>query len=435
MSVPIDRLYNFIEDIAEDTYGDSIIIYRFYPHGSRKLQDLKWLKSYDFDWKRLKLTPELFCNDQEPLNFDLYENVSQELIDQLRYEQFYKDIQAHGIQIPRKNFRVKTMSIWDSALLLHSEKRSNEIEKYQRCDFIPVYYWSHAIIARDWYRYAQHVQKQKHTNKTFLIYSRGWTGTREYRLKFLESLIRANLHDQCQISIQPQDPHTGQHYQQHSFSNPDWQCHTRLEHYFATKQNLSSDLSADFDLDDYLTTEIEIVLETLFDDSRLHLTEKILRPIALGQPFLLAATHGSLAYLRDYGFKTFSSVWSEDYDQQKNPQQRLNMLIDVMKTIAGWTADERKKYLEQANQIAKFNKERFFSRDFFEQVVGELKTNLGLAFESLEKNNTCNEYLDLRNQMYANKQLWDSFSQMRSQQDADQVHEIVLKYHSRQQTI
>jgi hypothetical protein len=44
------------------------------------------------------------------------------------------------------------------------------------------------------------------------------------------------------------------------------------------------------------------------------LTEKALRPIACGQPFILAATPGSLQYLRSYGFKTFSGYIDETYD-------------------------------------------------------------------------------------------------------------------------
>ena len=61
--------------MIEDIYGDSVIIYRFFPHGSKKFTDLLPLHDYALTWKQKKLTPQIFCNDQEPLNFDLYEHI------------------------------------------------------------------------------------------------------------------------------------------------------------------------------------------------------------------------------------------------------------------------------------------------------------------------------------------------------------------------
>jgi hypothetical protein len=69
------------------------------------------------------------------------------------------------------------------------------------------------------------------------------------------------------------------------------------------------------------------VLETLFDDHRWHLTEKSLRPIACGKPFVLMATPGSLQYLRQYGFKTFDGLIDETYDSIQNPKQRLQAVL------------------------------------------------------------------------------------------------------------
>jgi len=148
-----------------------------------------------------------------------------------------------------------------------------------------------------------------------------------------------------------------------------------LENFFP-KSTAASSYSADFDLLDYQATDIEIVLETLFDDDRLHLTEKSLRPIALGQPFILAATHGSLEYLRSYGFKTFDHIWDESYDQCADPEKRLYKIADLAKQIAGWTPDEYARKMSQAQVIADYNKKHFFSAEFFDLVVNELKTNL-----------------------------------------------------------
>ena len=76
MTVPLDNLYDWISEIRDD-----ILIYRFWPHGSRNLSDLQQVndrylrKSLE---QRLRMIP-VIAHDQEPLNFDLYQNTGQSL--------------------------------------------------------------------------------------------------------------------------------------------------------------------------------------------------------------------------------------------------------------------------------------------------------------------------------------------------------------------
>jgi hypothetical protein len=125
---------------------------------------------------------------------------------------------------------------------------------------------------------------------------------------------------------------------------------------------------------------MEVVLETLFDDSRLHLTEKTLRPIACGKPFILASTVGSLQYLKNYGFETFDGLIDESYDLIGNSKDRLHAIVQEMKRIATLNADDKQQLYEKLHQIADRNKQRFFN-GFFDQIVEEYKTNMiqGLA--------------------------------------------------------
>jgi hypothetical protein len=273
-----------------------------------------------------------------------------------------------GEYSPQTNLNYQR-GIFEKGLLLHSEKRSINLEKYQHTgELIPVYYWSHAVIARDWFRYAEHETFQKLTKKTFLIYNRAWAGTREYRLRFVDSLIKLDLQDHCQTSINPVEPELNVHYNTHQFKNPVWRPTNMLEKFFPTS-NAHSNYSADFDTSDYNYTDIEVVLETLFDDSRLHLTEKSLRPIACGQPFILSSTYGSLEYLRSYGFKTFRDIWDEQYDLIEDPEERLICIANLMKQIATWAPHKRAAYMAQAQKIADYNRRHFFSQEFSDLVI------------------------------------------------------------------
>ena len=373
MTIPLDHLYHYIETLCQRIWQDCVIIYRFYPHGSKDFAHLEHLQS-SYDLQDLILCPYVFCNDQEPLNYQFYNKGS--------------NLEAHEAKIiqqseyQKHNLRDYPIDIWDHAVLLHSEQQSSELASYQQDGFVTAYYWSHAIIARDWFRFAQHVEQQKQVCKTFLIYNRAWSGTREYRLRFAELLIDYDLINNSVTTVNAVDPESGVHYAQHEFVNPVWRPTKVLENYFPENQT-SSNRSADFEIQDYESTDIEVVLETLFDDTRWHLTEKILRPIACGQPFILVATAGSLDYLRGYGFQTFESVWSESYDKIRDPALRLELVAGIMKTITSWDPMTKTVHLEQARKIAEFNRQHFFSQEFFDQVHLELEKNLVQAFAQL----------------------------------------------------
>jgi len=267
------------------------------------------------------------------------------------------------------------------SLLVHSEQRSAEVERYRAENFVGVYWWCHALIARDWFRYAEHdlalTNKDLHTTD-FLIYNRAWTGTREYRLKFIELVVQHGLEDHCLTWFSPVDE--GADYRIHQFKNADLQINNyNLEKYFGpTLANSSA--SADYHTLDYQQTNIEVVLETLFDDTRLQLTEKALRPIACGQPFMLAATHGSLEYLRSYGFETFSPWIDETYDTVGNPAERLQAIVQEMHRIASLNHSDKAELYQELGKIAVRNQQLFFSNAWQQSIIDEFKTNLDIAF-------------------------------------------------------
>jgi len=405
MSVPLDRLYNYIESIANEAYGD-VVISRFWPHGSKNLDNLNFLHSVD--WQTAMTLPSIVCNDQEPLNFDFYQNfVSDNGLTKMLLE--------HDCYEPDN---LRTMTCFDQTVLIHSEKQSWNVDKYQNSGFIPVYYWSHAIIALDWFRYAQHVSQNKKATKTFLIYNRAWSGTREYRVKFTELIHNNGLTRDCNIKFNSVDPELGTHYSKYTFENSAWQVDQDLSEFFMS--NLASSCSsADFDLDDYENTQIEVVLETLFDDTRWHLTEKILRPIACAQPFILTSTAGSLQYLQSYGFVTYDSVWSEEYDHIQNPRQRLQCIIKLMQHINSWDPQVKSKKLQQANEIAQYNKQHFFSENFFNIVRTELADNLKTALHQQVSTNTGQRWLNRRKKICQIPELKQIFTGKRPHPEKD----------------
>lgn len=408
MSIPLDRLYHYIEDTAQDIRGQHVLIYRFFPHGSKKIEDLTILGDFrNRTYIEKMLIPYIYCHDQEPLHYNLYKDYKQPSTPN---DHLNSLVEKYNINLAPCYFPMTYHNIYDQSLLIHSEQRSFEVEKYRADNFIPVYYWSHAIISLDWFRYAEHTTQKKlphnRNQLKFLVYNRAWSGTREYRLKFADLIIQSGLVNCCQLSVNPIEPELNIHYNQHQFTNSLWRPVSVLEQYLPVS-NAPSYFSADFDMLDYNNTDIEVVLETLFDDTRLHLTEKSLRPIACGQPFIISSTVGSLEYLRRYGFKTFGHIWDEHYDLIKDPYERLVAIVDLMKQITNWDPVTKEYKMIQAQAIADYNKKHFFSSNFFTSITDELKNNLQIAFTQLEDNNTSQLWFSRRKKLFKENEIRD----------------------------
>jgi hypothetical protein len=397
MNIPLDNLYHWIRGLA----NEPVSIYTFSPHGSKNITNLRLLGDEDSN----AISPELVCHDQEPLNFDSLQNLDLFKI-WLRTRKFCPEFssddpifQTLNPQYYHLNFYtvirgVKPRSIFDRYILLHSEKNSIDVEKFS-INAEPVYYWSHGLISRDWYRFAEYDPRlsiNSDTDQTFLIYCRAWTGTREYRLKFLDLLIDHGLISNCRTSILHHD-------QGHNLDS--YQCVNKKLQPNNINQILSipnnchfASASASYDPKDIVETNISVVLETVADNTKIHLTEKTLRPIACGHPFILIAGPGALEYLKSYGFKTFSPWINEDYDQETDAVQRMQLVAKEMHRIQNLPTDQKNQLLKKIKKIAKYNQNYFFSTKFTNKICTELTENLNQAICAV-KNTKGHKYLEL----------------------------------------
>ena len=79
-----------------------------------------------------------------------------------------------------------------------------------------------------------------------------------------------------------------------------------------------------------------IVLESQFDvdaSGGAFLTEKTFKPIKHGQMFVIAGGTGSLAALRQLGYRTFDSVIDPSYDTEPDATQRWILLRDIIRDM------------------------------------------------------------------------------------------------------
>ena len=387
MNIPLDNLYHWVQSIIPVPTA----IYRFYPHGSKNISDLGPLISFDLDNLTHCFNTPIVAHDQEPLDYNVYTNIDPVSLHHISFEEPTVTKIGSQLAVDKNLLAVPLLhgSLHEQAILLHSEKNSIEVEQYSQNNFVPVYYWCHAIIARDWYRFAEidaRLVPRSQVDVKFLIYNRAWGNAREYRLKFMELLIEHGLHKQSKTSISRlSEGSQGYHYQDHKFKNINFKLNDTAVLDLLDNNQCNSNESAQYNCDDVNSTAISVVLETMFDDSRIHLTEKILRPMACGHPFILAAGPHSLEYLRSYGFQTFDPWIDESYDQESDSLLRLEKIINSMNKINSLDAKEFDCFLLEIRRIAEFNKKHFFSDAFQQQVIGELKTNLTHAIQHIKK--------------------------------------------------
>lgn len=85
----------------------------------------------------------------------------------------------------------------------------------------------------------------------------------------------------------------------------------------------------------YSDTNFEIVGETFGElgNDAFFPTEKIVKPITMKHPFVVAGSKGYLKNLRTLGFKTFADHIDESYDLIHDWQDRMKAVVEVVRSI------------------------------------------------------------------------------------------------------
>jgi hypothetical protein len=85
----------------------------------------------------------------------------------------------------------------------------------------------------------------------------------------------------------------------------------------------------------YRASNFDIIIETASNnnENQRFITEKTLRALALGQPFVAYNGTNSLQYLRDIGFRTYVDLWDENYDSIADNEQRFMTVAGLAKTL------------------------------------------------------------------------------------------------------
>jgi hypothetical protein len=263
---------------------------------------------------------------------------------------------------------------------------------------LKVYYFFHGFAALDWYRgyYALNYNKSivKQYNYDFISFNRIINNDRSYRIYFVSLLKELGLLEKGLVSFnvtdnlfddwrdEVADPNTklSEHARQHAETHL-----VNVDKLVIDNPTLHGSASADILRSDY-NLDVDcfwhIVTETVFYYDKLHLTEKIFKPIVSKQPFMLLAAPGNLAYLKSYGFKTFDSVIDESYDTIQDNDLRTEAVVKQLHWYCNLTPGEKTDIIKQLEPIIDYNFHHFYG-EFRHIITRELLNNTKTLFQEI----------------------------------------------------
>jgi hypothetical protein len=262
-----------------------------------------------------------------------------------------------------------------------SQLKKNWFKKYPYLDW---YFFFHGFAALDWYRDFKYLNHQNiEISKVFICMNHIINNNRSYRLSLLSHLRSNNIEKYGFISA----PNLSQHLIKSELYNPNSKLSSNMKkHIYYNLLPTANSMILD-DCNDYNNASADIineeyslgslwhlVTETVYYEEKLHLTEKIFKPIVSKRPFILVSSFGNLKYFRDYGFKTFDKWIDESYDSEPDPDKRLHMIVNELVKLCNLSKNELNDMYKEMQEVLEYNYNHFYG-DFKKIIVDELIDN------------------------------------------------------------
>jgi hypothetical protein len=267
----------------------------------------------------------------------------------------------------------------------HSQIKKQVIKKFGPDLMYDWYYFFHGFAALDWYRDFQYIKPKQYeqNDKVFICLNHLISNYRSYRLHLVSNLIQLNLIKYGNVSLQLEDNYGN--WQSSISDTQSLLSEPAKNKIFQTlryvdkpliydRSDFNGAMSADVDLSVLTSALWHVVTETVYFQEKLHLTEKVFKPIISQRPFILVAASGNLAYLKRYGFKTFDRWIDESYDLEIDNYLRIEKITKEIEKLCALTLAELKQMYQEMLPILEYNYNHFYG-EFKSLIVGELVDN------------------------------------------------------------
>ena len=409
----IDHVYEFFyRHILKD-----ITVYTL-PNGVYRLDDISFDDVYVFNFDNNN--QKILFLDQEPIinklsipyiNVFEYCNPNTHTLEtmielrktnSLKYNMFNRP--PGDLQSPATQKRLRD-SIKTPVAMVISEYSTLSKELAKTYNIEILYYFFHGFAASDWFRSFQVLNYNKQIIKKyqydFVSFNRIISDDRSYRCLFISKLVEHNLLDKGRLSFGLDTTKT---WEQEITSADTKLSTSAIQHIQTYLPEIKQSLIIDKEhVNGYDSSDIpriiddcfwHVVTETVFYYDKLHLTEKIFKPIVMKQPFMLIGAVGNLEYLRSYGFKTFDGIIDESYDNIIDPDQRIDAVVTQLKWYCGLSDNEKLDIMKAVEPIVEYNFNHFYN-DFRSIITNELLNNCQELFKKIGYDDSTIAYNDI----------------------------------------
>jgi len=327
----------------------------------------------------------IFFFDQEPIHLSIHMPTFEKVIKLNRDIHLNDYVDRSTNQVIAKIPRNKDFT--SPGYLVTSERNSENVDYIcKHFGWKSLYYFFHGWAALDWYRGYNKtfliIPPNKRTiTRTFIAPNRIIAGERQHRLEMLYYIFKSgmtNNHISCPETCPSENISILDAVKPLVPKYPD------IEQVFAA-QKLPINFANETDhpmhscwlslFDESAESLLYLVTETVATGRRHHLTEKTFKPIALGMPFVIVGTKGSLEYLRSYGFRTFEGIWDESYDSAED-DVRIKRIASLLRSLDELPVAAKQDLFEQAQEVIEHNWNHFYNGGFAAVLWKELQEML-----------------------------------------------------------
>ena len=366
----LEKFYNILHDnlISQLTNGKSIY---FHPFGT--YQTAMLINQYGVTTNLPPYMPQRYSPLQKPY-------VHCYFFDQEPLYQYTVPILEQSLCVPDFVQGPRRFDIF--ANTEHSQLKRDLVKSKNLYDW---YYFYHGFAALDWYRDFQYMNPSSFNrfDKVFICYNHLISKLRSYRLHLVSNIIEQDLLKHGLVSLFLND-NIGTW--QEAIEDPEnpldnrarvkihQALHDRTEPLIIDTTEPNGSLSAEVNFKDLTRALFHVVTETVYFLPKLHLTEKVFKPIVAKRPFFLVAAPGNLAYLKRYGFKTFDRWIDESYDLEEDHYIRIEKITAELARLCAMDMSALEQMHLEMQEVLEYNFNHFYN-GFKDKIVDELVDN------------------------------------------------------------
>ena len=114
-----------------------------------------------------------------------------------------------------------------------------------------------------------------------------------------------------------------------------------------------------------------VITESPFFCTWPRFSEKTLKPILAARPFVLVSPLGSLQWLQENGFRSFSKWWDESYDEEPNHYTRIEKVYKVLEDINKLSISDCVSMLIEMQDVLVHNQQHLqtYSKNMIDNLI------------------------------------------------------------------